>query len=364
VLKRAALTCAVSVVIACGGRVALAPSLFPMLQVWTAPLDDHVQPPLASDGRLLFVSTRDGTLRAIDLLNGALRWRVGGRPGILAARKGLLVARDDDGTVWGLDPETGSARWKVESGVTGTLPPVFDGDRVVVAGKGLAVLDPVRGAVLWSVPSDAVASAPPVPSGRCLLVPEESGTLRCREPGTGNSVWTWNAGGPLYASPVVDDDGRILLGTSSRAFVSLSLADGRRRWRWKLGADVRARPALLGDDVVFASHEAVIYALQRSGGNLSWRATLPSRPLAPPVLLGEGVIVTCYGSRPSENLLLGFDGRNGRRLGELRTPAEIEGEPLLQGDRLLLPLRDRRILALQLAAPSDSDTLPPAPAEP
>jgi outer membrane protein assembly factor BamB len=360
VLKRTALAVVASLLCACGHHIDVPPAVFPMSQVWTAPLDDHVQGPLASDGRLVFVATADGSLRALSLTDGSLQWRVGSRPGFLAARKDLLVAREADGTVWGLDPATGSARWKVESGVAGTLAPVFDGDRVVVAGGGLATIDATRGAVLWSVPADAVASAPPTPSGPCLLVPEEGGTLRCREPGTGNSLWTWASGGPLYAGPVVDADGHVLLGTSNRAFAALDLKNGHRQWRWKLGADVRTRAALLGKDVIFASHEAVIYALRRGGGNLSWRATLPSRPLAAPSLLGEGVIVTCYGSRPSENLLVGFDGRNGRKLGELRTPAEVDGEPLLQGDRLLLPLRDLRVLALQLAAPSDEPAAVPA----
>jgi outer membrane protein assembly factor BamB len=363
VLKWTALACAAALLCACGHRPDVAPALFPMSQVWTAPLDDHVRGPLASDGRLVFVATLDGSLRGLDLTTGALQWRVGGRPGVLAARKDLLVAREEDGTVWGLDPGTGSARWKVESGVEGTLTPVFDGDRVVVAGRGLASIDAAKGAVVWSVPADAVASAPPAVSGPCLLVPEEGGALRCRAPGTGNSVWTWASGGPLYASPVVDGDGHVFQGTSSRAFVGLDLKNGHRQWRWKLGADVRTRPVLLGETVVFASHEAVLYALRRGGGNLSWRATLPSRPLASPVLLGEGLIVTCYGSRPSENLLVGFDGRNGRKLGELRTPAEVDGEPLLQGDRLLIPLRDLRVMALQLAAPSD-ETAAPAPAHP
>ena len=332
-----------------------------MAQVWTAPLDDHVRGPLATDGQLLFVATRDGELRGLDLVDGALRWRVASRPGLIAARKGLLVAREADGTVWGMDPETGSARWKTESGITGELPPVFDGDRVVVAGEGLAVLDGARGTVIWSVPGDAVASEAPTTSGRCLLVAEEGGILRCREPGTGHSVWTWPAGGEIRARPIVDEDDNVLLGTTARAFVALRLADGHRRWRWKLGADVRTPAATLRDQVVFGSHEAVLYALHRGNGNLSWRATLPSRPLSGPLLLGDGVIVACYGSLPSENLLLGFDGRTGRRLGELRTAAEIEGDPLLQGDRLLLPLRDRRVLALQLAAPSDADVPAPVP---
>jgi outer membrane protein assembly factor BamB len=360
VSRRAVFICIVLAASACGRRIDVAPALFPMAQVWTAPLDDHTQGPLATDGLLLFVATRDGALRAFSLADGTLRWRVPSRPGVLAARKGLLVAREPDGTVWGMDPDTGSARWKAETGITGTLTPVLDGDRVVVAGKGLAVLEGAKGAAVWSVP-DAVVTQPPTPSGRCLLVAEENGFLRCREPGTGNSLWTWPAGGELRAPALVDDDENVLLGTTARAFVALRLADGHRRWRWKLGADVRTPAAVLGDQVVFGSHEAVLYALRRGNGNLSWRANLPSRPLSGPLLLGEGVIIACYGSLPSENLLLGFDGRSGRRVGELRTPAEIEGDPLLQGDRLYLALRDLRVMALQLAAPSEPEPPPASP---
>jgi outer membrane protein assembly factor BamB len=164
------------------------------------------------------------------------------------------------------------------------------------------------------------------------------------------------------AAPVVDDEGRVMVGTTARAFVALRLEKGTRKWRWKLGADVRVPPALLDDRVVFASHEAVLYALARGNGNLRWRSNLPSRPLSAPVLLGNGVIVACYGSRPSENLVLGFDGVTGARLGEMRTPAELQGAPLLAGDRLIMALRDLRVVAVQIAAPADPEPSPPAPA--
>lgn len=331
-----------------------------MSQVWAAPLEEHALGPLASDGRLVFVATRDGTLRGIDLASGELVWRVADRAGFLAAREGMLLSREEDGTVWAIDPATGSARWKAASGVAGAFPPVFDGDRAVVAGKGLAMLDLASGSVLWTIPPDAVTTALPVAAGPCLLVAEEPGVLRCRAPGTGGSIWTWNAGGGLHAPPVVDDDGAVLLGTAARAFVAVRLEDGHRRWRWKLGADVRTKAAILRDQAVFASHEAILYALRRGNGNLAWRATIPSRPIGGPMVLGDGVIVACYGSRPEENLLVGFDGRNGKRLGELRTPGEIEGAPLLQGDRVLIALREPRVIALQIAAPGEPEPSPVA----
>jgi outer membrane protein assembly factor BamB len=284
------------------------------------------------------------------------------RAGFLAVAEGTLYSREADGTVWAIDPATGSARWKTESGIAGDFPVVFDGNRLAVAGQGLAMLALANGAILWTVPAEVVATALPVAAGPCLLVAEEGGLLRCRAPDSGNSLWTWKAGGTIHAPAVVDDEGRILLGTAAREFVAVRLDDGGRRWRWKLGADVRTKAALLGEQVVFASHEAVLYALRRGNGNLSWRATIPSRTVGAPLVLGDGVIVTCYGSRPDENLLVGFDGRSGRRLGEMRTPGEIESAPLLVGDRLLLALREPRLIALQLAAPSEPEPSPtPSP---
>jgi outer membrane protein assembly factor BamB len=361
-LSRVLLAGAALLTPACATRVHSPPALFPMLQVWTTPLDAPAEAPLATDGDLLFVAGQDGSLRALQLTDGTSRWRLDARPGMLAARPGLLVSRRADGTVTALDPRSGATRWTVETGIAGTLPPVFDGDRLVVAGAGVAVLRADTGAAVWSQPGPPAVTAPPTPAGPCLLIAEEGGTLRCRESGTGNSVWTWAAGGPLLAAPVVDGEGRVMVGTTARAFVALRLENGSRKWRWKLGADVQRSAALLEDRVVFAAHDAVVYALARGNGNLRWRSNLPSRPLAPPLLLGRGVIVACYGSRPSENLVLGFDGITGARLGELRTPGELQGPPLLAGDRLVMALRDLRVVALQIAAPADPEPSPAAAA--
>jgi hypothetical protein len=88
-----------------------------------------------------------------------------------------------------------------------------------------------------------------------------------------------------------------------------------------------------------------------------WRAGLPSRPLAPPVLVGGDVLVACYGSRPEENFLVGYDTRTGERLGDLLTPGELAAPPVAAAGRLLLPLRDRRLVALRLpVTPSPAAT--------
>jgi outer membrane protein assembly factor BamB len=348
---------------ACGARTRLGPppTLFPIETRWTAPVDGIVQGPLASDGNLLFVSTRDGALRALDRGSGAVVWQASQRAGTLAAAPAMLVLRQPDGSVLRLEPANGEVRWKAETGVTGLLPAVIDGQIVLVAGNGLAALDAVSGRTLWSVPDSPEASSPPVASGGFVLLGEADGTLRCRDLSTGAAVWAYRTPRALVAPPLVDASRRVLLGTTDRRFVSLRLAKGRQRWRWRLGADVQTPAALLADRVVFATHEDVLYALKRSNGNMAWRAPLPSRPVSGPLLVGSAVLVACY-----ESDVVGFDGRTGRRVGALKLGAELLTPPLLIGDRLYVGLRDRTVVALDPAflrpAPSPTPTPPPAPA--
>jgi 2-hydroxychromene-2-carboxylate isomerase len=104
---------------------------------------------------------------------------------------------------------------------------------------------------------------------------------------------------------------------------------------WKLGADVREPPVVFEDSVLFASHEAVLYALNRANGHLNWRAALPGRPLSGPLVYDKIVLVACF-----ENQVVGFDARTGRPLGILRTVAPLRTAPILVGDKLFAVQRD------------------------
>jgi outer membrane protein assembly factor BamB len=152
-------------------------------------------------------------------------------------------------------------------------------------------------------------------------------------------------GGPLWASPAADDR-RLFVPTGARRLQAVRIQDGKPEWAWKVGTDIRYPPVVAGNAVIFASHEAVVYALNRGGGSMVWRASLTSRPLSGPLLLPGGVLVACHGSRPSENFFAGFDLQTGRRLGDLQTPGELQAPPVLVAGRLVMALRDRSIVAL------------------
>jgi outer membrane protein assembly factor BamB len=274
------------------------------------------------------------------------------------------VLRQADGTVWAIEPGTGSARWKVQSGVTGTLPPVVDGDRVLVAGDGIVALEASSGRAVWGAPGAPKVTAPPVVSGPIVIVGEADGTVRARDAATGTPVWTFASGGEVRAPVVADGEGRLFLGTTARGIVSIDAKDGKRRWRWRVGADVLTGGIVIERNVIVATNEAVLWGLRRGGGSMAWRAALPSRTLGGPMRFGSSVLIACHGQRPSESLLLGFDGLTGRRLGDLRTPAELKSAPVSSGGTVFAALRDDSLVAWRLPPDAIPPADPPSPAKP
>jgi outer membrane protein assembly factor BamB len=259
--------------------------------------------------------------------------------------------REAGGTVRAMGPEDGKARWTAESGVTGNLPPVFGSERIVVAGGGIAVLEAASGRVVWSA-MDARAVTPPALTASSVVVGEADGSLRARDLASGKVLWSFATARPLQAAPVVDEAGRILVGTTDRRFLSIDAESGDDRWTWRLGADVQHEAALFERLVLFATHEDVLYALDRNNGHLAWRQPLPSRPLSGPILFGDAVVVACHGARPGETFLIGFAARTGERQGDYKVPGEARTPPLLVEDRVYIGMRERAhsVVSLHLGA--------------
>jgi outer membrane protein assembly factor BamB len=332
---------------ACARKAIPPTSLFPLGQAWRTPVASGVDGALAVDAdRVYFVS--GGAVHALRLTDGAPAWTAENRAGVLTAAADLLVVREPTGIVWALDPRTGSARWKVASQIAGSVPATVDRDRVLVVGDGIAVLEASSGRAVFTAAGEPKVTAPPTVSGALLVTGEADGSVRARDAATGAPRWTYATGGGALQAAALDDAGkRLFVGTAARGFVALHADKGSRDWRWKVGADVPGAAAFAGDLVLFASNEAVLYGMRR-GGNLSWRAPLPSRPRSIPMVFGTSVLVACHGLRPSESLLVGFDARNGRRLGDLKTPAELKAAPVASGGTLVAALRDGTVVGWRL----------------
>lgn len=330
----------------CHRRVVVPPpSLFPVSNGWVTGLEnigdidpEAIEGPLATDGKRILVSTRGGIVYGLDIGTGAIQWKVPGRPGRLVSNADTIVLKQANGTVWRIDSETGSARWKFDTGVAGELPPLLDGARIYVAGKGLVCLDLETGEPVWERRDGPDITSGPVVERAFLAMGRSDGSIELLRKNTGKSVWTYGQGEAIQASPIVDDRGRVLVGNDDGTFLALDMRSGKRLWRWRIGADVRAAGTVFENRVLFTSLENVVYSLDRGNGHMIWRTPLPSRPLFPLEPIGRSFLVVC-----ADSDLVGVDPATGKNLGavSLRLSADgsttvIRTPPLRIGARLFV----------------------------
>lgn len=331
--------------------------LFPLAAVWEAPLEGPVVPPLASDGARVFAVASGRGLVALDSGTGDVVWRAPELEGRLAATAEALYLLEPGGALWSHDPLNGRRRWRVETGIADAQAPVVAGDRVVVVGAGAAAFEALAGRPIWSVSGDHAAIAPPAVGAGLLVATETGGRLHCRDLETGRTLWSRVLGAELVAPPAVGPDGRVFIGTLERAFLCLDgRDDGKTRWRWPVGTDVRHAALPLGNRVAFASLEDVIYVLKSGSGDMLWRQPLPGRPQAGPALVGGALLLATQ-----DGHLLGYRPDSGRGLGNLRLDGEIAAPPVVVGDRFVAALRTRTVTAVAITGPPPDAPLPRQP---
>ncbi|MDQ3870270.1 MAG: PQQ-binding-like beta-propeller repeat protein, partial [Chloroflexota bacterium] len=199
--------------------------------------------PVIANG-LLYVTSEDGTLSALEASTGTIAWRVseGTRtysPAAVAG--GRVYVSWENGSVAAYSASTGSSIWKVDAGATDPSPvTVADGRAYVAAGSNAYALDAATGATVWrtTLPNDWGWGAPAVAAGHVHL------HLR------GRSVQTLDAatGAFLWSAPVAES----------------SSAD--------------SAPAVVNGVVyvVGSGAQCLLYAFKASTGALLWRANASS----------------------------------------------------------------------------------------
>jgi outer membrane protein assembly factor BamB len=237
--------------------------------------------PMASDGGVAFVSSRDA-IYALAGADGATLWEapVAGITAPLVARSGWLIALAER-RVLAFRAKDGTLIWQRDIGAS-TRRPAIDGDR--------------------------------------LYVSLDDGRIVASDISTGNAVWETTLGGPAGAVFAAGD--RVYAGGADRQFYCLKADNGEIDWVKRIGAATVG--AATADDarVYFLALDNVMRALDRSNGNQRWQRAVRRRASTGPALGGKYVFVASSSS--PEIWMWTADGRPA---GSLTLPAESAVPP-------------------------------------
>jgi len=327
---------------------------------WLVPFDMPPSAPPAFDAATAYVPIREGSLVAVDLERGAVRWRRDISTAIAPSSGEGLVFVAADGRVEALSAPGGTTRWRTP--LPGRLVTVtWDNGWLLCSTDAgdFAALRASDGELVWRATLGAALVAPPAAALDRLYLALEGAEVVSLDLATGQKGWTRTLSGRITGISAVD--GQLIVGTTDNAVFSLDLTSGRQRWRWRVGGDASGLATSDDRHVYFVARDNVLRAVARGGGSLRWTAELSSRPLGGPQLYQGAVLV------PLATSIAVFDPATGKPLGTIGVSGELSAAPHLRlqarptGARVVAMTRDGRLQGFGVrfeAPPAALDTLP------
>jgi outer membrane protein assembly factor BamB len=155
--------------------------------------------------------------------------------------------------------------------------------------------------------------------------------------------WSATLPAPPGFAPAFDQD-YAYISVRPNLLVALFLKDGKAAW--SVECPMTAAPAA-GDGLVFAGSDGLIEARAQSDGRAQWRRPIEGKVTA--LHWDTGWLLASTESGP----LLALRASDGEILWRRDVGSPLQGPPAPAGDRLYLPLKDGRVLALTLQTGED-----------
>jgi outer membrane protein assembly factor BamB len=292
---------------------------------WVVPLDAPPAATPAYDATSAYVPIRGGTLVAVDLDRGQVRWRREIATSLSPSVGGDLVFVAGEGAVEALSADRGQTRWR--SSLPGRIVTVtWDNEWLLCSNDegDLAALRARDGELVWRVSLAARLVLPPAPGLDRVYIGLDGGRLVSLDLATGQQAWERTVPGRITGLKAVD--GQLIVGTTGNAVYSLDLRTGRQRWRWRVGGDVAGAAATDDRHVYFAARDNVLRAVDLRSGNLRWITELPARPVGGPQVLAGRVVV------PLPTAVGIFNPQTGKAEAQITVSGEIGAAPHLRAD--------------------------------
>ncbi|CAH1240816.1 AKR1B10 [Branchiostoma lanceolatum] len=175
--------------------------------IWSAPI-------LSQDGRYVYYSSRDSHVYTLRADSGSLvrKFDVGeDHDGVdstpVINRDGTLFLATVGGSVMAVDIRRGKLRWEKMLGGEIMSSPVLDNDGYLYIGSGdghLLKLKQKDGSVVWKFPAgEEVWSSPRLDKHGRVYIGSISGPVFCVDRETGRAVWSYETEGPVVATPQI-----------------------------------------------------------------------------------------------------------------------------------------------------------------
>jgi outer membrane protein assembly factor BamB len=203
-----------------------------------------------------------------------------------AVLDGVVYSAAEDGTIQAIDLVTGKLRWKVELKTSLSTGIAAGSDVLVVVGnKGEIIALDLSGKQRWKTTVGAEVITPPLLAPGLLLVKTADSRLIAYDAENGSRRWVYSRSAPTLTlrsiEPLAVSNGLVVAGFAGGKMVVISLATGVPRWEATVAnpkgateieriADVTGKPSIVGRDVCVSSFQGRLGCFDLVSGNPIW----------------------------------------------------------------------------------------------
>jgi len=313
---------------------------------WEVLLDGLASGPPIVAGDLLFVSTRDGRLLALDSGNGDQRWSFDAGSQILGSPvvdEGVVYFASS--AVYALDAQTGEKRWRQEIGRGGSGAAVSDGVVVAVGTEGddinVFLLDAASGKHRFSFHFTFVPSRPPVIVGDTVAMTGD---------GRGGTVHTVAVDLPTTEIPFQK---AIYWWRTRLWWWDLAPQPPPPKgflWQWRATRGLTGHTLASDSNHIYVAAKPVaspggpgrVTALDPLTGNVVWEFLTETSAASSGVVFGDTLVFGTQGGR-----VYGVDAESGVKLWEVEVDGPVGGAPAAAGGLLLVASLDGNLYAIR-----------------
>ena len=292
---------------------------------WATAFETPPAAPPGFDATTAYVPLKGGQLVAVDLDRGTIRWRLDvATPFTPATGEGLVFTVTEQ-TIEARDAQTGVTRWRAALPGGAAAPLYWDTGWLLASTTAgdLAAFRAADGTMVWRRQLGAPLISAPGPALDRLFLPLADNRLIAVRLLNGETVWELKLTAPVTALLALED--QIVFGTAAKDLISVNVAKGRQRWKWRLGGDMAGVPTADGKRIYFASRDNIVRAVDRKSGNLRWKSDLGSRPAGGPLRLTDALLQPLVSSQ-----IVGFDPATGKPTVTATTAGEIGVQPYVR----------------------------------
>jgi outer membrane protein assembly factor BamB len=249
---------------------------------WAAPFvaSDHwVAPPLVVKDTI-YAPNNNGTLYALDLASGQMRWSLPlgnalwGGP---VTNGKLVFATSLDHHLYAVDPETHKLAWTFDLGGSAPSSATLSGDgNTIFAGsfaKKVFGIDAATGAPRWKADVNDWVWGAPVRDGDSVYAADLSGRIYSFGAPNGKNAWPLlQPDGPITGSPLLLANGMLVATESGTVFAYDRT--GTKTWDTVIGGNIYTTPVASGDRIAIAPlNTDFLLAAVSLDGKLVWKFT-------------------------------------------------------------------------------------------